>query len=33
MAKKNKGDFYKMVEEGEKITWITAYDYLTSKMR
>jgi 3-methyl-2-oxobutanoate hydroxymethyltransferase len=32
MAKKTIHDFYKMVSEGEKITYLTAYDYLTAKM-
>ena len=32
MAKKTINDFRKMVETGEKITYLTAYDYLTAKM-
>ncbi|AOY74969.1 3-methyl-2-oxobutanoate hydroxymethyltransferase [Clostridium formicaceticum] len=32
MAKKSIHDFHKMVAEGEKITYLTAYDYLTAKM-
>ncbi|MDK2823115.1 MAG: 3-methyl-2-oxobutanoate hydroxymethyltransferase [Clostridia bacterium] len=32
MAKKTIHDFHKMVAEGEKITYLTAYDYLTAKM-
>ncbi|MFZ5945441.1 MAG: 3-methyl-2-oxobutanoate hydroxymethyltransferase [Bacillota bacterium] len=32
MPKKTILDFQKMVEEGEKITYLTAYDYLTAKM-
>jgi len=31
MAKKSILDFRKMVETGEKITWLTGYDYLTAK--
>lgn len=33
MSKKNIHDFNKMVENGEKIVYITAYDYLTAKMQ
>ena len=32
MAKKTINDFAKMIENGEKITYLTAYDYLTAKM-
>lgn len=32
MAKKSILDFQSMVEKGEKIVYITAYDYLTAKM-
>ncbi|SMD08144.1 3-methyl-2-oxobutanoate hydroxymethyltransferase [Sporomusa malonica] len=32
MAKKTINDFNQMVEAGEKITYLTAYDYLTAKM-
>jgi 3-methyl-2-oxobutanoate hydroxymethyltransferase len=32
MGKKTIHDFCKMVSEGEKITYLTAYDYLTAKM-
>lgn len=32
MGKKTIHDFYKMVESGEKIVYLTAYDYLTAKM-
>lgn len=32
MGKKTIHDFHKMVAEGEKITYLTAYDYLTAKM-
>ena len=31
MAKKSILDFRRMVETGEKITWLTGYDYLTAK--
>ena len=31
MAKKSILDFRRMVESGEKITWLTGYDYLTAK--
>jgi 3-methyl-2-oxobutanoate hydroxymethyltransferase len=31
MAKKMIHDFYRMKEEGEKITWLTAYDYPTAQ--
>lgn len=31
MAKKSILDFNRMVETGEKITWLTGYDYLTAK--
>ncbi|SDE46612.1 3-methyl-2-oxobutanoate hydroxymethyltransferase [Sporomusa acidovorans] len=33
MAKKTINDFKQMVEKGEKIVWLTAYDYLTAKMQ
>ncbi|SFG63768.1 3-methyl-2-oxobutanoate hydroxymethyltransferase [Desulfotomaculum arcticum] len=33
MNKKNIGDFNRMVEAGEKIVYLTAYDYLTAKMQ
>lgn len=33
MAKKSILDFQSMVEKGEKITYLTAYDYLTAKMQ
>lgn len=32
MSKKTIHDFYNMVETGEKIVYLTAYDYLTAKM-
>ena len=32
MAKKTINDFAQMVEKGEKIVYLTAYDYLTAKM-
>ena len=32
MAKKTINDFIQMVEKGEKIVYLTAYDYLTAKM-
>jgi len=32
MAKKTTGDFVQMVANGEKIVYLTAYDYLTAKM-
>jgi 3-methyl-2-oxobutanoate hydroxymethyltransferase len=32
MAKKTINDFAQMVENGEKIVYLTAYDYLTAKM-
>ena len=32
MAKKTINDFNQMVEKGEKIVYLTAYDYLTAKM-
>ena len=32
MSKKNIHDFNNMVEKGEKIVYLTAYDYLTAKM-
>ncbi|MEL7568139.1 MAG: 3-methyl-2-oxobutanoate hydroxymethyltransferase [Dehalobacterium sp.] len=32
MTKKNINDFQRMAAEGEKITWLTGYDYLTAKM-
>ena len=32
MAKKTINDFHQMVEKGEKIVYLTAYDYLTAKM-
>ncbi|MDA8226947.1 MAG: 3-methyl-2-oxobutanoate hydroxymethyltransferase [Desulfitobacterium hafniense] len=32
MGKKTIHDFYNMVETGEKIVYLTAYDYLTAKM-
>ncbi len=33
MAKKTINDFAQMVEKGEKIVYLTAYDYLTAKMQ
>lgn len=33
MAKKSIHDFHQMVEKGEKIVYLTAYDYLTAKMQ
>ena len=33
MAKKSIHDFNQMVEKGEKIVYLTAYDYLTAKMQ
>ncbi|SDF70690.1 3-methyl-2-oxobutanoate hydroxymethyltransferase [Sporomusa acidovorans] len=33
MGKKTIGDFKSMVANGEKIVWLTAYDYLTAKMQ
>ena len=33
MAKKTINDFQSMVEKGEKIVYLTAYDYLTAKMQ
>lgn len=33
MAKKTINDFAQMVENGEKIVYLTAYDYLTAKMQ
>jgi len=33
MAKKSILDFQSMVNKGEKITYLTAYDYLTAKMQ
>lgn len=33
MAKKNIYDFNQMVAEGQKIVYLTAYDYLTAKMQ
>ncbi|SDE47133.1 3-methyl-2-oxobutanoate hydroxymethyltransferase [Sporomusa acidovorans] len=33
MAKKTINDFRQMVEKGEKIVYLTAYDYLTAKMQ
>lgn len=33
MAKKTINDFSRMVAEGEKIVYLTAYDYLTAKMQ
>ena len=32
MARKTINDFHQMVEKGEKIVYLTAYDYLTAKM-
>ncbi|MBE9522404.1 MAG: 3-methyl-2-oxobutanoate hydroxymethyltransferase, partial [Proteobacteria bacterium] len=31
MAKKMIQDFYRMKKQGEKITWLTAYDYPTAQ--
>ncbi|ATW26175.1 3-methyl-2-oxobutanoate hydroxymethyltransferase [Candidatus Formimonas warabiya] len=33
MTKKNIIDFQRMAAEGEKITWLTGYDYLTAKLQ